>query len=178
MAKWARRPSAPKVSNTAHQARVVYSRWGMRPWEWGRRASLTPCCQLIAPHSSVMRTDCTFVGNIGMRSSVSAEGGAGRASSKLGAAATRGWKAWMKETSTEVSRAEVADTQSQDVCWASGSSHAWSRLPLNFYVQWVSNFFCLKENEMKGTGSKIFLFIYLDFVSPGIKYPYRKVHKS
>ena len=53
---------------------------------------MTPCCQLIAPHSSVMRTDCTFVGTVGMRSSISAEGGAGRASSKLGAASTRGEK--------------------------------------------------------------------------------------
>ena len=60
--------------------------------ERGGRARLTPCCQLIAPHSSVMRTACTFVGTVGMRSSVSAEGGAGRASSKLGAASTRGEK--------------------------------------------------------------------------------------
>ena len=53
---------------------------------------MTPCCQLIAPHSSVMRTDCTFVGTVGMRSSISAEGGAGGAGSKLGAASTRGEK--------------------------------------------------------------------------------------
>jgi len=48
---------------------------------------MTPCCQLIAPHSSVMRTDCTFVGTVGMRSSISAGG-----CSKLGAASTRGEK--------------------------------------------------------------------------------------
>ena len=58
----------------------------------GRESLSDAVLSVNCPHSSVMRTDCTFVGTVGMRSSISAEGGAGRASSKLGAASTRGEK--------------------------------------------------------------------------------------
>lgn len=102
---------------TAHKA---------RGHEWGGRARLTPCCQLIAPHSSVMRTACAFVGTVGMRLCFCRVRLGG--SSKLGAASTRGEKPEWRRPAQRL--AELVGRYSVPrCCWAAGSSHTWSRLP-------------------------------------------------